>query len=237
MRGPKAVALLSGGIDSTTTAAIALSHGFDVHGLTFRYGQRHRLEVEAAGRVAKRLGLRHHVILDIDLRLFGGSALTADIPVPKDTPIEEIGRQIPATYVPARNTIFLSFALGWAEVLDASDIFLGANALDYSGYPDCRPEFIHAFQTMADLATRAGVEQGRRLTIHTPLIAFSKREIIQQGLALGLDYGMTLTCYDPSPDGAACGRCEACVLRLKGFREAGLEDPAPYQAVSGKETA
>ena len=234
MRGPKAVALLSGGIDSTTTAAIALSHGFDVHGLTFRYGQRHQLEVEAAGRVAKRLGLRHHVILDIDLRLFGGSALTADIPVPKDTPIEEIGRQIPATYVPARNTIFLSFALGWAEVLDASDIFLGANALDYSGYPDCRPEFIHAFQTMADLATRAGVEQGRRLTIHTPLIAFSKREIIQQGLALGLDYGMTLTCYDPSPDGAACGRCEACVLRLKGFREAGLEDPAPYQTVGGE---
>jgi 7-cyano-7-deazaguanine synthase len=174
------------------------------------------------------------VILDIDLRAFGGSALTADIPVPKDTPIDEIGRQIPATYVPARNTIFLSFALGWAEVLKASDIFLGANALDYSGYPDCRPEFIHAFQTMADLATRAGVEQGRRLTIHTPLIALSKREIIQQGMALGLDYGMTLTCYEPSPDGAACGRCEACVLRLKGFREAGMEDPAPYQAVSGE---
>ena len=237
MRGPKAVALLSGGIDSTTTAAIALSRGFDVHALTFRYGQRHGLEVEAARRVADRLGIRRHVILDIDLRAFGGSALTADIPVPKNTPIDEIGRQIPATYVPARNTIFLSFALGWAEVLNASDIFLGANALDYSGYPDCRPEFIHAFQTMADLATRAGVEQGRRLTIHTPLIALSKREIIQQGLALGLDYGLTLTCYDPSPDGAACGRCEACVLRLKGFREAGMEDPAPYQAVSGKETA
>ena len=237
MRGPKAVALLSGGIDSTTTAAIALSRGFDVHALTFRYGQRHELEVEAARRVADRLGIHHHVVLDIDLRPFGGSALTADIPVPKDTRIDEIGRQIPVTYVPARNTIFLSFALGWAEVLDASDIFLGANALDYSGYPDCRPEFIRAFQTMADLATRAGVEQGRRLTIHTPLIALFKSEIIRQGLALGLDYGMTLTCYDPSPDGAACGRCEACVLRLKGFREAGLEDPAPYQAVSGKETA
>ena len=234
MRGPKAVALLSGGIDSTTTAAIALSRGFDVHALTFRYGQRHELEVEAARRVADRLGIHHHVVLDIDLRPFGGSALTADIPVPKDTPIDEIGRQIPVTYVPARNTIFLSFALGWAEVLDASDIFLGANALDYSGYPDCRPEFIRAFQTMADLATRAGVEQDRRLTIHTPLIALSKSEIIRQGLALGLDYGMTLTCYDPSPDGAACGRCEACVLRLKGFREAGLEDPAPYQAVSGE---
>lgn len=237
MRGPRAVALLSGGIDSTTTAAIALSRGFDVHALTFRYGQRHGLEVEAARRVADRLGIRRHVILDIDLRAFGGSALTADIPVPKDTPIDEIGRQIPATYVPARNTIFLSFALGWAEVLNASDIFLGANALDYSGYPDCRPEFIQAFQTMADLATRAGVEQGQRLTIHTPLIALSKGEIVQQGLALGLDYGMTLTCYDPSADGAACGRCEACVLRLKGFREAGLEDPAPYQTASGKETA
>ena len=234
MRGPKAVALLSGGIDSTTTAAIALSRGFDVHALTFRYGQRHGLEVEAARMVADRLGIRRHVILDIDLRAFGGSALTADIPIPKDTPIDEIGRQIPVTYVPARNTIFLSFALGWAEVLDASDIFLGANALDYSGYPDCRPEFIHAFQTMAELATRAGVEQGRRLTIHTPLIALSKREIIQQGLGLGLDYGMTLTCYDPSRDGAACGRCEACVLRLKGFREAGMGDPAPYQTVSGE---
>ncbi len=230
MRGPKAVALLSGGIDSTTTAAIALSRGFDVHALTFRYGQRHGLEVEAARGVADLLGIRRHVILDIDLRAFGGSALTADLPVPKDTPIDEIGRRIPATYVPARNTIFLSFALGWAEVLNASDIFLGANALDYSGYPDCRPEFIHAFQTMADLATRAGVEQGRRLTIHTPLISLSKREIIQQGLELGLDYGMTLTCYDPSADGAACGRCEACVLRLKGFREVGIEDPAPYQA-------
>ena len=234
MSRPPAVLLLSGGMDSTTTAAIALSLGFDAHALTFRYGQRHYAEVEAARQVAARLGIRRHVVLDIDLRAFGGSALTEDSPVPKDTPIDEIGRKIPATYVPARNTIFLSFALAWAEVLGASDIFLGANALDYSGYPDCRPEFIRAFQSMADLATRAGVEQGQRLTIHTPLIALSKQEIIRQGLALGIDYGMTLTCYDPSPDGAACGRCEACILRLKGFREIGLEDPAPYQTVEGK---
>lgn len=237
MSAPKAVVLLSGGVDSTTTAAIALSRGFDVHALTFRYGQRHQAELEAARRVADRLGIHQHVVLEIDLQAFGGSALTGNLPVPKDTPIEEIGQRIPATYVPARNTIFLSFALGWAEVLGASDIFLGANALDYSGYPDCRPEFIEAFQTMAQLATRAGVEDGQRLTIHTPLITLSKREIIEQGLALGVDYGMTLTCYDPSPDGAACGRCEACTLRLKGFREAGIEDPAPYQTVSGKETA
>jgi 7-cyano-7-deazaguanine synthase len=234
MSGPKAVVLLSGGMDSTTVAAVALSRGFDVHALTFRYGQRHKAEVEAARRVAKRLGIYGHLILDIDLRAFGGSALTSDLDVPRDTPIDEIGQRIPSTYVPARNTIFLAFALGWSEVLGASDIFLGANALDYSGYPDCRPEFIQSFQTMANLATRAGVEGGARLTIHTPLIAFSKREIIEQGLALGVDYGITRTCYDPSPDGAACGRCEACLLRLKGFREAGIEDPAPYQTVSGK---
>jgi 7-cyano-7-deazaguanine synthase len=171
------------------------------------------------------------VVLDIDLRAFGGSALTGDLAVPKDTPLEEIGERIPPTYVPARNTVFLAFALGWAEVLGASDIFMGANALDYSGYPDCRPEYIQAFQRMADLATRAGVEEGRRLTIHTPLIELSKREIIERGLALGVDYGLTLTCYDPSPEGAACGHCEACLLRLKGFREAGMEDPAPYQSV------
>jgi 7-cyano-7-deazaguanine synthase len=231
MSGPKAVVLLSGGMDSTTVAAIALSRGFDVHGLTFRYGQRHQGEVEAARLVARRLGIGRHQVVDIDLRAFGGSALTSDLAVPKDTPIEQIGGRIPPTYVPARNTIFLAFALGWAEVLGASDIFLGANALDYSGYPDCRPEFIQAFQTMANLATRAGVEGGRQLTIHTPLIVLSKREIIEQGLALGLDYGITRTCYDPAPDGAACGRCDACLLRLKGFREAGLEDPAPYQTV------
>lgn len=234
MNKPKAVVLLSGGMDSATTAAVALSRGFDVHALTFRYGQRHHAELDAARRVAERLGISRHVVLDIDLRAFGGSALTGDLPIPKDTPLAEIGQRIPATYVPARNTIFLSFALAWAEVLGALDIFLGANALDYSGYPDCRPEFFAAYETMANLATRAGVEQGQRLTIHTPLIALSKREIIQRGLELGMDYGVTLTCYDPSPEGAACGRCEACLLRLNGFKEAGIEDPAPYQAVSGK---
>jgi 7-cyano-7-deazaguanine synthase len=221
-------------MDSATTAAIALSRGYEVHALTFRYGQRHRVEIEASKRVAARLGIGRHVVLDIDLRAFGGSALTDDLEVPKDTPIAEIGGRIPVTYVPARNTIFLSFALGWAEVLGACDIFLGANAMDYSGYPDCRPEYFQAFQAMANLATRAAVEDRRHLTIHTPLIALSKREIIEQGQALGVDYGITLTCYDPSPDGAACGRCDACVLRLKGFREAGIEDPAPYQTVAGK---
>lgn len=234
MTQPKAVVLLSGGMDSSTTTAIAQSLGFAVYALTFRYGQRHQVELDAAKRVAARLGVRRHVVLDIDLRGFGGSALTSDLPVPKDTPLEAIGQRIPATYVPARNTIFLAFATAWAEVLGASDIFLGANALDYSGYPDCRPEFFRAFETTANLATRAGTEEGRRLTIHTPLISMSKRQIIEKGLGLGLDYGITLTCYDPAADGAACGRCEACLLRLKGFREAGLEDPAPYQAVSGK---
>ena len=234
MSGPRAVVLLSGGMDSTTVAAIALSRGFDVHALTFRYGQRHKAEIEAARQVAQRLGLRRHEVLDIDLRAFGGSALTSDLAVPKDRPLDEMGHSIPSTYVPARNTIFLAFALGWSEVLGASDIFLGANALDYSGYPDCRPEFIQAFQAMANLATRAGVEGGRKLTIHAPLIALSKREIIEHGLALGVDYGITRTCYDPSPEGSACGRCDACLLRLKGFLEAGLEDPAPYQAVAGQ---
>jgi 7-cyano-7-deazaguanine synthase len=231
MTKPNAVVLLSGGMDSATTAAIALSRGFEVHALTFRYGQRHSVELEAARRVVTQLGIRRHVVLDIDLRAFGGSALTGELELPKDTPMEEIGQRIPATYVPARNTIFLAFALGWAEVLGASDIFIGANAMDYSGYPDCRPEYIQAFQRMAALATRAGVEEGRRLTIHTPLIELSKREIIERGLALRVDYSLTLTCYDPTPDGAACGHCEACLLRLKGFREAGLEDPAPYQMV------
>ena len=232
MSAPKAVVLLSGGMDSCTTAAIALRRGFDVHALTFRYGQRHLAELEAAGRITHQLGITRHVVLDIDLRAFGGSALTGDLPVPKDRPVDEIGERIPVTYVPARNTIFLSFALAWAEVLPASDIFLGANALDYSGYPDCRPEYIEAFQAMANLATRAAVEEGRRVTIHTPLIALSKREIIGQGLALGVDYGLTLTCYDPSPEGWACGRCEACTLRLKGFQDAGIDDPGRYQTVS-----
>jgi 7-cyano-7-deazaguanine synthase len=221
-------------MDSATTTAIALSEGYQVHALTFRYGQRHAVELEAARRVASYLGVRRHIVLDIDLRAFGGSALTSELAVPKDTPPEQIGQKIPATYVPARNTIFLSFALGWAEVLGAADIFLGANAMDYSGYPDCRPEYIRAFQQMARLATRAGVEQGQQLTIHTPLIELSKREIVERGLALGLDFGQTLTCYDPDSEGRACGRCEACLLRLKGFREAGLKDPAAYQTVRGE---
>jgi 7-cyano-7-deazaguanine synthase len=220
-------------MDSATTAALAISCGFDVHALTFRYGQRHQAELEAAGRVADRIGVAQHVTLNIDLRALAGSALTGDIPVPKDTPLDEIGQHIPVTYVPARNTIFLSFALGLAEVLGASDIFLGANALDYSGYPDCRPEFIQAFEAMANLATRAATEQGRKITIHTPLIHLSKREIVELGQSLGVDFGLTLTCYDPSTEGAACGRCDACLLRLKGFREAGIEDPAPYQTVEG----
>jgi 7-cyano-7-deazaguanine synthase len=226
---PKAVVLLSGGMDSTTTAAIAQRAGFDVHALSVRYGQRHAVELDAARRVAQRLGIRQHVVIDLDLRAFGGSALTADLPVPKDTPMTEIGARIPSTYVPARNTIFLSLALAWAETLGARDIFLGANALDYSGYPDCRPEYLEAYARMADLATRAGVE-GARLSIHTPLLALTKAEIVARGLELGLDYGITSTCYDPSADGAACGRCEACLLRLKGFEEAGVPDPARYQA-------
>jgi 7-cyano-7-deazaguanine synthase len=221
-------------MDSATTAAIAQNEGFDVHALSFRYGQRHAAELEAARRVAAHLRLEQHIVLDIDLRAFGGSALTGKLAVPKDTPLDRIGDRIPSTYVPARNTIFLSFALGWAEVLGGADIFLGANAMDYSGYPDCRPEYIKAFQQMARLATKAGVEQGQKVTIHTPLIALSKREIIERGLALGVDYSITLTCYDPDSAGRACGHCEACLLRLKGFHEAGLEDPAEYQAVSGK---
>jgi 7-cyano-7-deazaguanine synthase len=227
---PKAVLLLSGGVDSTTTAAIALHEGFDVHALSVRYGQRHAVELEAARRVAERLGIRRHVIVDLDLRAFGGSALTADVPVPKDTPLAEIGARIPATYVPARNTIFLSLALAWAETLGAHDLFFGANALDYSGYPDCRPEYLEAYARMADLATRAGVEEGVRLRIHAPLLRLTKAEIVTRGVALGLDYGMTSSCYDPAADGAACGRCESCLLRLKGFAEAGLPDPATYQA-------
>ena len=227
---PKAVLLLSGGVDSTTTAAIALHEGFDVHALSVRYGQRHVVELEAARHVAERLGIRRHVIVDLDLRAFGGSALTADVPVPKDTPLAEIGARIPATYVPARNTIFLSLALAWAETLGARDIFFGANALDYSGYPDCRPEYLEAYARMADLATRAGVEEGARLRIHAPLLRLTKAEIVTRGVALGLDYGMTSSCYDPAVDSAACGRCEACLLRLKGFAEAGLPDPARYQA-------
>lgn len=235
MNNPTAVVLLSGGMDSATTGAIARDQGFDLVAVSFRYGQRHAVELDAAGRVARLLEVTRHLILDIDLRAIGGSALTDNLAVPKDTPLEAIGERIPTTYVPARNTIFLSFSLGVAEVVGSSDIFIGANALDYSGYPDCRPEYFQAFQTMANLATRAGVEEGRRITIHTPLIQLTKREIIQRGRSLGLDYGITVSCYDPSPNGAACGRCDACQLRLKGFRELGIEDPGIYQTVSGEE--
>jgi 7-cyano-7-deazaguanine synthase len=216
-------------MDSTTTAALAQRDGFDVHALSVRYGQRHAVELDAAFRVSQRLGIRHHLVVDLDLRAFGGSALTTDLPIPKDTPMAEIGARIPATYVPARNTIFLALALAWAETLRGSDIYFGANALDYSGYPDCRPEYLEAFASMANLATRAGVG-GARVTIHTPLLRLTKAQIVTLGSELGLDYGITSTCYDPDPGGAACGRCEACLLRLKGFEEAGLRDPARYQA-------
>jgi 7-cyano-7-deazaguanine synthase len=229
---PKAVVLLSGGLDSTTTLAIAKSEGYETYALTFRYGQRHEAEIEAAARVAQQLGAVHRVEVAFNLRVFGGSALTSDVEVPKRRSSDEIGKGIPITYVPARNTIFLSFALAWAEVLGSSDIFIGVNALDYSGYPDCRPEYIEAFERMANLATRAGVEGTQHLKIHTPLIALTKAQIIQRGVALGVDYGMTLTCYDPSREGVSCGECDACILRLKGFAENGLADPAPYQAAT-----
>ncbi len=221
-----AVVLLSGGLDSATVAAIALDQGFQVHALTFRYGQRHQAEIDAAARVAAALGLVHHVIMDMDLRAFGGSALTDDIDVPKDRSEDEMGAGIPVTYVPARNTIFLSFALGFAEVLKSNDIFIGVNALDYSGYPDCRPEYIAAFEKMANLATKSGVEDSTPLTLHTPLIDMTKAQIIARGLELGVDYGLTLSCYDPGEGGAPCGACDACTLRAKGFREAGQSDPA-----------
>ena len=223
-----AVVLLSGGLDSATTFAIARSQGFAVHALSFDYGQRHRIELDCAKQIAARMGAVQHVVVPIDLRRFGGSALTSDLAVPKDRPLDEMSQGIPITYVPARNTIFLSFALAWAEVLGANDIFIGVNALDYSGYPDCRPEYIAAFQAMAKLATKAGVEGRQRLTIHTPLIRCTKAEIIRQGLALGVDYALTTSCYDPAADGNACGRCDACLLRLKGFAEAGVPDPQRY---------
>lgn len=225
------VVLLSGGLDSTTTLAIAGDEGFVCHALTFRYGQRHEAEIAAARTVAKAFHVADHVIADIDLRLFGGSALTDDIPVPKGRDIAEIGKGIPITYVPARNTIFLSFALAWAETLDCQDIFLGVNALDYSGYPDCRPEYIEAFERMANLATKAAVEGRQHIKIHAPLMRLSKAEIIQRGQRLGVDYSVTLSCYDPSPDGVACGACDACQLRLKGFATNNLSDPAPYREI------
>ncbi len=232
--GRAAVVLLSGGLDSTTTLAIARQEGFAIHALSFRYGQRHQPELESARRIASAFGVNQHVILDIDLRTFGGSALTSDaIAVPKDRQLESIGLdEIPLTYVPARNTIFLSFALAWAEVLGANDIFIGVNVQDSSGYPDCRPAFIEAFERMAQLATKAGVESTERLKIHTPLIEMSKAQIIQRGIELGVDYSLTLSCYDPSPAGEACGRCDACQLRLKGFAQIGMRDPARYRSAT-----
>ncbi len=226
---PKAVVLVSGGLDSATVLAIALRDGYLPYALSFDYGQRHVAELAAAELVGRRAGVAGHTVVTIDLRSFGGSALTSDLPVPKGRSAEAMSHDIPITYVPARNTIFLSYALAWAEVLGAADIFLGVNALDYSGYPDCRPEYVEAYERMANLATRAGVEGRTRLRIHTPLISLTKREIIATGLALGVDYSITRSCYDPSPSGAACGECDSCQLRLKGFRENGLTDPAPYQ--------
>lgn len=223
----KAVVLLSGGLDSSTTLAVARSEGYQLYALSFRYGQRHTSEVQAAAGVARSIGVKRHVILDIDLRSFGHSALTDNIDVPHRKDVSEISRDIPVTYVPARNTIFLSFALAFAESVDARDVFIGVNAIDYSGYPDCRPEYIAAFERLANLATKAGVE-GRSFTIHAPLIAMTKSQIIRTGVSLGVDYSLTTTCYDPSGDGKACGSCEACLLRLEGFREAGLKDPAEY---------
>lgn len=223
----RAVVLLSGGLDSATVLAICRAKGFEPHALSFRYGQRHEQELAAAEKVADSLGAAEHRLAEIDLRLFGGSALTDEISVPKNRSEVERSAEIPITYVPARNTIFLSYALAYAETIGARDIFLGVNAIDYSGYPDCRPEFIHAFEQLANLATKAGVE-GARFQIHTPLISLTKSEIIRRGVDLGVDYGLTHSCYDPTPDGLACGACDSCELRLRGFREAGLEDPIPY---------
>lgn len=224
-----AVVLLSGGLDSATVLAIARKQGYEVHALSFSYGQRHSVELQAAKRVADALGAKAHRVAHIDLRAFGGSALTDDIAVPKGRDAEDMEHGIPVTYVPARNTIFLSFALAWAEVLGSSDIFIGVNALDYSGYPDCRPEFIRAFETMANLATKAGVEGRQNLTIHAPLMTMTKAEIIRTGLELGVDYSLTSSCYDPGADGAPCGQCDSCYLRRKGFQANGMEDPLSYQ--------
>jgi 7-cyano-7-deazaguanine synthase len=235
-----AVVLLSGGLDSTTVLAIARKEGFAVHALTFEYGQRHSAEIDAARLIARSAGVARHHLVQIDLRLFGGSALTADIPVPKDrdlAPSSPSAGEIPVTYVPARNTIFLSYALALAEVVGAADIFIGVNALDYSGYPDCRPEYILAFEKMANLATRAGVEGRTRLAIRTPLISLSKAAIIKLGASLGVDYSRTTSCYDPGANGEACGRCDACQLRLKGFSEAGFDDPIEYATARGESGA
>lgn len=225
--------LLSGGLDSTTVLAIARSEGYEPYALSFRYGQRHSVELDSARRVAEALGVARYVVADIDLRVFGGSALTDDIDVPGHDCAEDLEDGIPVTYVPARNTVFLSFALAWAETLACSDVFIGVNALDYSGYPDCRPEYIQAFEQMANLGTKAGVEGRQQLNIHAPLIALTKAQIIERGLALGVDYSLTHSCYDPDPAGQACGRCDSCLLRRRGFAELGLEDPAMSPAVPG----
>jgi 7-cyano-7-deazaguanine synthase len=229
----RAVVLLSGGIDSATTLAIAKKDGYELFALSFHYGQRHQVEVTCAQRIAKSFGVNEHRVMEIDLRAIGGSALTDAIDVPKNRSENEISRGIPITYVPARNTIFLSYALAWAETIDAQDIFIGVNALDYSGYPDCRPEFILQFEKLARLATKAGVE-GKRYHIHAPLIDLTKAEIIAQGAKLGVQFSLTTSCYDPAADGAACGECDSCLLRAKGFRQAGLPDPTQYVHRSGK---
>jgi 7-cyano-7-deazaguanine synthase len=229
-QGKPAVVLLSGGLDSTTTLAIAKHEGFRPQALSFRYGQRHAIEIEAARRVAQAFDVERHVIVDLDLRVFGGSALTDDLAVPKNRPAEEISHGIPITYVPARNTIFLAYALAFAEVTHSQDIFIGVNALDFSGYPDCRPEYIRAFEAMANLATKAAIEGHQRLRVHAPLIQLSKAQIIRRGLELGVDYGLTHSCYDPSLAGSACGECDACQLRLKGFKETGVMDPIVYRS-------
>jgi 7-cyano-7-deazaguanine synthase len=226
---PAAVVLLSGGLDSATVLAMASGEGYSVHALSFDYGQRHRFELESAAAVAAAQGVCQHVVMPLDLRAIGGSALTDEIEVPKDRSESEMSEGIPVTYVPARNTIFLSVALGWAETLGASDLFVGVNAVDYSGYPDCRPEFIESFTELANLATRAGVEGSMRFAVHAPLIAMTKSEIISKGLELGVDYSLTHSCYDPDEAGRSCGRCDSCRLRLKGFADAGLGDPATYQ--------
>ena len=224
----RAVILLSGGLDSATTAAIARAEGFELYALSIDYGQRHRCELEAARRIAEALGVRRHVVLAVDLRQIGSSALTDAIEVPKDRALERMSQEIPITYVPARNTVFLALALGYTEVVGAADIFLGVNAVDYSGYPDCRPEYVAAFERLANLATKAGVEGRIKFTIHTPLVELTKAEIIRRGVQLGVDFGLTHSCYDPDPAGQSCGRCDACVLRRKGFADAGLVDPLPY---------
>jgi 7-cyano-7-deazaguanine synthase len=224
-----AVVLLSGGVDSTTAAAMAVRHGFETHALSFDYGQRHRYELEAAKKIVRALGIRDHRIAVIDREMFGGSALTGHQDVPKNRDPQSMAEGIPITYVPARNTIFLSFALGWCEVLGAQDIFLGVNAVDYSGYPDCRPEFLEAFERMANLATKAGVEGAARYRIHAPLLHMSKAEIILAGIGAGVDFSMTHSCYDPSSGGLACGACDSCILRRRGFREAGVADPTRYR--------